>query len=96
MNNDRFKKGEKPMGFLNPWIYSIGNVGFTEYVLFSAHIHLNRVPNRKKIASPRASQWAARGKALRVFRHLTSLTQAGLLSRAGILLLALERQTMPS
>ncbi|KAI6784120.1 tripeptidyl-peptidase-like protein [Emericellopsis cladophorae] len=30
LNNERFNQGKPSMGFLNPWIYSIGNVGFTD------------------------------------------------------------------
>lgn len=30
INNERFKKGKPPMGFLNPWLYKIGKAGFTE------------------------------------------------------------------
>lgn len=32
INNERFHKGKPPMGFLNPWIWNIGHLGFTEYV----------------------------------------------------------------
>jgi hypothetical protein len=30
LNNERFNQGKPSMGFLNPWIYSIGHIGFTE------------------------------------------------------------------
>lgn len=30
INNERFKKGKPPMGFLNPWLYKTGKAGFTE------------------------------------------------------------------
>ncbi|RTE71142.1 hypothetical protein BHE90_014467 [Fusarium euwallaceae] len=30
LNNERFKKGKPPMGFLNPWLYKTGKVGFTD------------------------------------------------------------------
>jgi hypothetical protein len=32
INNHRFNLGKPPMGFLNPWIYQFGSVGFNEYV----------------------------------------------------------------
>jgi hypothetical protein len=32
LNDHRAESGLPRMGFLNPWIYSIGNRGFTEYV----------------------------------------------------------------
>ena len=30
LNDIRFQKGKPPMGFLNPWLYSVGHRGFTE------------------------------------------------------------------
>ncbi|KAJ4157549.1 hypothetical protein NW754_009194 [Fusarium falciforme] len=30
INNQRFKKGKPPMGFLNPWLYKTGRAGFTD------------------------------------------------------------------
>ncbi|KAI8669497.1 Peptidase S53 domain-containing protein [Fusarium keratoplasticum] len=30
INNERFKKGKPPMGFLNPWLYKTGKAGFTD------------------------------------------------------------------
>ncbi|KAF7552558.1 hypothetical protein G7046_g7379 [Stylonectria norvegica] len=30
LNNERFKKGKPALGFLNPWIYKIGEEGFTD------------------------------------------------------------------
>lgn len=30
LNDLRFQKGAPSMGFLNPWLYSIGKNGFTE------------------------------------------------------------------
>jgi tripeptidyl-peptidase I len=32
INNQRFNLGKPPMGFLNPWIYQFGSIGFNEYV----------------------------------------------------------------
>ncbi|KAM0432304.1 hypothetical protein ACHAPT_004844 [Fusarium lateritium] len=30
INNERFKKGKPPMGFLNPWLYTTGKAAFTD------------------------------------------------------------------
>jgi tripeptidyl-peptidase-1 len=38
INNHRFNLGKPPMGFLNPWIYQLGSIGFTEYVYNPAKI----------------------------------------------------------
>ncbi|KAL6415427.1 tripeptidyl-peptidase I [Ilyonectria robusta] len=30
INNELLKQGKRPMGFLNPWIYQVGRIGFTD------------------------------------------------------------------
>lgn len=30
INNKRLEKGQPPLGFLNPWLYQLGDKGFTE------------------------------------------------------------------
>ena len=32
INNQRLKDKKPPMGFLNPWLYKVGDKAFTEYV----------------------------------------------------------------
>lgn len=56
------------MGFLNPWIYSIGSHAFTEYVeasfLSPSSNYAVQYADPSVVALPSPSQWDASAKAI--------------------------------
>ncbi|KAM5352648.1 hypothetical protein ACJ41O_005370 [Fusarium nematophilum] len=62
LNNERFKKGKPPMGFLNPWLYKFGRDGFTDITVGkSAGCQGRTVTNQPAPSIPNAGWKAAKG-----------------------------------
>lgn len=73
LNDHRHGEGRPSMGFLNPWIYSIGNDAFTEYV--GSRLPLNlfiilEYANSGVTALRSPSQLAATASACQVLNRL--------------------------